>query len=248
MTAVVARLSGAAALAAVCLCAHAREAPQAVRLATLEWPPYTGQALPGEGSSAQVVRAAFGALGYQLHTGFYPWSRAMAALGPGSAYVGYFPEYASARTMRQCLLSAPIGSSRLGLAQLQSRPVTWQTVWDLSSYRIGVVRDYINSEQLDAAIAAGQQQTDTARDDTQNLKKLLAGRIDMAVIDAAVMEHLMKTDPALQPHRGKVVFAERALETKRLYVCFRRDSAGRRARALFNAGLRKTATGPGPGA
>nr|WP_267876181.1 transporter substrate-binding domain-containing protein [Massilia sp. PAMC28688] len=141
--------------------------------------------------------------------------------------------------MKQCALSDPIGSSRLGLAQLRQRPVAWDSPADLRPYRIGVVHGYINSEALDAAIAAGEQVSDAARDDAQNLRKLLGGRIDMAVIDAAVFAHLVSTDPQLRPHRHRLVFGQRLLETKKLYVCFRQDAQGRQLRDLFNEGRRK---------
>lgn len=214
----------------------AQQGSPAIKLATLDWPPYTGQKLPGGGESTRVVRAAFGAVGQRFQESFFPWTRALTYT---DGYAGYYPEYASPRTRKACLLAGPIGSGRLGFALRSTTPLKWNTVRDLHPYRIGVVRNYINSDELDEAIASGQQMADEARDDAQNLRKLIAGRVDLAVIDAAVFGHLMKTDADLRPHRGQIVFAERALETKELYVCFRRDAAGRSAYELFNTGLRR---------
>ncbi len=59
------------------------------------------------------------------------------------------------------------------------------------------------------------------------------------MIDAAVMEHLMKTDADLRPHLGEIMFAQRWLENKDLYVCFRNDPSGRAVRDLFSTGLRR---------
>lgn len=222
--------------------ACAQQATSSIRLATLEWPPYTGRDLPDGGHSTVIVREAFGAAGRSLHTTFYPWSRAISKIKDRTEFIGYYPEYASIRTRKECFLSDPIGSSRLGFAQLPNKPLTWKSVVDLSKYRIGVVDNYVNSESLDAAIAEGRQIVDVARDDTQNLRKLLAGRVDAAVIDEAVLDYLMRTNVHLRPHRDKVAFADRALETQGIYVCFQRSAEGRQARELFNTGLKITGT------
>lgn len=230
---------GALVLSSVCTLSLAQPAAPVVKLATLDWPPYTGQNVPHGGVSTQIVREAFDAVGYQMQPGYYPWSRAMSAISFGQGYVGYYPEYSSLRTKKSCLLSGPIGSSRLGFAQKKARYLPWNSVRDLSRYRIGVVRDYVNSEPLDAAISAGEQAVDEARDDAQNLRKLIVGRVDLAVIDAAVMAHLMNADDSLRAHVADLSFNSRLLEIKDLYVCFRKDDTGRAARDIFNAGLRK---------
>lgn len=238
VTARASRILAAIMLAGACALSSAQPGAAIVKLATLDWPPYTGQNLDGLGESTKVVRAAFDAAGHTLHPRFYPWSRAISE-SYLKGYVGYYPEYASSSTKKACLLAGPIGSSRLGFAHKHTRALKWNTVSDLSRYRIGVVRNYVNSEELDAAISTGQQPTDQANDDAQNIRKLIAGRIDLAVIDAAVLAHLMKIDATLKPHRGEIVFAERSLETKNLYVCFWNNPAGRFARDRFNTGLRK---------
>lgn len=225
--------------ALMCSLACAQQATAAIQLATVEWPPYTGPDLPDGGHSTVIVRAAFGAAGRSMHSTFFPWSRAVSTIKYRSDYIGYYPEYASTSTRKQCFLSDQIGSSRLGFAQRRSKPLVWNSVADLNKYRIGVVHNYVNSESLDAAIAAGKQPADEARDDTQNLKKLLAGRVDFAVIDEAVLEHLMRTNAQLRPHRDSVTFAHPPLETHGIYVCFQRSAEGRKVRDLFNAGLKK---------
>src|SRR3990167_6079785 len=71
-------------------------AAEIIRLASLEWPPYTGAQLPDGGESTATLKAAFAAAGYQLEVDFLPWERALAlAKAPNSGYAGYFPEYFS---------------------------------------------------------------------------------------------------------------------------------------------------------
>jgi len=57
-----------------------------VRLATLEWAPYTSESARHDGATTEVVRRAFEAMGYQLEVVFYPWERAIKMGGD----LGYF--------------------------------------------------------------------------------------------------------------------------------------------------------------
>ena len=217
----------------------AQDGRRTVRLTTLEWPPYTTQAMVHDGESSAVVRSALAAVGYRLEVEFFPWKRAVALTRMRSNFDGYFPEYRSDATAQRCLLSDTIGSGAVGFAQLRARPVQWTTLDDLVQYRIGVVQDYVNSDEFDLRIAQRKQSVDLARDDTQNLRKLAAGRIELAVIDQRVFDYLLQHDPQLQPYRHTLAFNSRPLEVKQLYICFRNNATGKQFRNLVNAGLKK---------
>lgn len=228
-------------LSSVLLCGPtcAQDDGRTIRLTTLEWPPYTTQEMAHGGESTAVVRAALAAVGYQLEVEFFPWKRAVALTRKRSKFDGYFPEYQSDAIAQRCLLSDPIGSGPVGFAQLLSRPIQWKTLDDLAPYRIGVVHDYVNSAGFDLRVAQQRQRVDLARDDTQNLRKLAAGRIALAVVDQRVFDYLMRHDPQLQAYKNKLAFNSRPLEIKQLYICFRPTAKGERLRGLVNAGLRK---------
>jgi len=95
-----------------------------VRLAVSEWPPFTGEHLPGNGIGTDTLRQMLGRAGYQLELVWLPWTRAVRdGSGMDSKLDGYFPEYTTADTRRRCQLSAPIGMSVLGLAHQAAQPV-----------------------------------------------------------------------------------------------------------------------------
>ncbi|MGE5621921.1 MAG: ABC transporter, partial [Bacillota bacterium] len=169
--------------------AAAAPAPPVMRLTSAEWPPYSGEALPGNGASAAVVRAALAAVGYRLEMAFFPWRRAVAAARPAAGYLGYFPEYLSDEIMRECLLSKPIGTGPLGFAERANAPVRWRSLDDLSQYTIGIVDGYVNTSAFDQRVRAHKQPVDVAHNDAQNLVKLAAGRFNLAVIDRRVFEY-----------------------------------------------------------
>jgi polar amino acid transport system substrate-binding protein len=49
-----------------------------IRLTSLEWPPYVGEAVERQGASIAVVRAAAEAMGYRVEVCFLPWGQQAA--------------------------------------------------------------------------------------------------------------------------------------------------------------------------
>lgn len=215
------------------------QAAEKVRLTSLEWPPYSGDSLPEKGASIAVAKAAFAAMGYELEVKFFPWSRAVAMAKSAPGYVGYLPEYYSVDVGKEFLFSDPIGSGPLGLAEPVAAPVSWSSVPDLSKYRVGVVQDYVNTDEFDKLVAAKKIKADTATDDKTNLLKLAGGRLDVAVIDRNVMNYLLAKTPELAAAKAKVKFNGKLLEDKKLYVCFRKTPEGTAMAKVFNDGLKK---------
>lgn len=191
-----------------------------VRLAASAWPPFADEALPAQGSSTAILRQALARAGYRLEVVWLPWTRAVRdGVNAQTGLDGYFPEYATADTRRRCQLSAPIGSSVLGLAHRKDYPLQWRTIADLQPLRVGVVNGYANSDAFDDAVRRGQLHVDVASDDISNVRKLLRARIDVAVIDYAVMRYLL-THPSLRTHADQVAFHPRELAEQAVRVCF----------------------------
>lgn len=232
---------GRAALALLAFCvllaADSAFARETVRLATLEWPPYTGERLANQGASAAVVKAAFTAAGLDAEFHFYPWTRAVMVARNNPAFVGYFPEYHAEGIEREFIFSSAIGEGPLGFVELADRPVRWETLKDLRGIRIGAVQDYVNTEEFDRMAASGELTVEYVTDDITNIRKVLAGRIRLAVIDKNVLEHLLATEPEFAKTKDRLAFNARILENKQIYVCFRRSARGERLAAAFNEGL-----------
>ena len=185
-------------LAAFCLLALAASpgwcGERGVVLTSLEWPPYCSASLPGGGITTRVVRAAFQEAGYRVEVRFLPWQRAVeqARENPGVAAV--FPEYGSGRPDIDFLTSDVIGLSTLGLVEVVDRPVDWRTLDDLSRYRLGTVKGYLNTDAFDRMAVRGAFEIDSSVSDLLNLRKVMVGRVDLAVADVNVFRYLGQAD------------------------------------------------------
>jgi polar amino acid transport system substrate-binding protein len=194
------------------------------KLSTLEWAPYTGAGLPGKGLVSATIADALTMSGYSVEVQFFPWSRAVRLVDSGPAYVGFFPAYYSRERAARYLYSDPVGRSQVVFLERTDNPVRWLSYDDLQGQRIGVVRGFVNTEALD---------------DRSNILKLVAGRVDLAVVDLQVYRHLVQTDPQLARVTTQLQVNPKVLEVKNLYVCFQRTPAGAIAQRALNTGLRK---------
>lgn len=206
---------------------------------SLEWPPYTGKQLHEQGASLAVAKRVFTAMGYELKVDFFPWSRAIElGLDEHSKYLGYLPEYYDAALESKCAFSEVLGYGPLGFAQRKDAPVNWQSLDDIAKLpAIGVVRNYVNTAELDKRIFKGNILTDEANSDLVNIKKLNAKRVPLIVIDQHVFDYLLANEPSLQGMAANLEMHPTLLEDKPLYVCFKRSIAAQRIKDLFNQGL-----------
>ncbi|MEZ9822561.1 substrate-binding periplasmic protein [Shewanella sp. 10N.286.45.A1] len=206
-------------------------------LTSLHWPPYAGSQLKNEGASIAIARAALEAVGHKVQVDFYPWSRAVRmASRDDSKYSGYLPEYAY--PTEKFVFSNSMGSSPLGLVEQKRHPISWSNQSDLNQYTIGIVQGYVNTEQLDNMIAQGVQPAEAVASDIHNIKKVVSGRIDAAVIDTYVLGYLL-AQPDMKPVASRVQLNKHILTHKELYIAFKNNEEGKKWRDLFNQGLAK---------
>jgi polar amino acid transport system substrate-binding protein len=210
-----------------------------IRLASLDWPPYTGHQLEQQGETSVLVRQVFAAMQLEVQTEFLPWSRAIRASEKnGALYAGYFPEYYSDHP--KFILSDSLGSSELGFVEATAKPLGQLSVGLLSTLQLGVVQDYVNLRLVDQMIARGQLIPQVALSDRQNVLKVVMGRLDLAVIDARVLWYLLEHDAEVKRlAKGKVRFNASLTELKTLHLALRRDPAHQLLMEKFNHYLQK---------
>lgn len=237
ITAIVAALLAAA----LSIAATPLAATEPVRLATLEWEPYIGSKLQDQGYVAALVRAAFAEQGVTVEIKFYPWARALH-LARSGAVDGLVPEYFNTSRESEFAFSAPFPGGPLALYKRRGEAIGFSVdpvrepdaaLRALKTQRFGVVRGYLNTPVFDAADYLIKEETS---DDATNLRKLVFGRIDLAVIDRLVADHLIRT--RYPSYAAKVEFLAPALADMSLHIAFSRKSPRMPdALAAFNRGL-----------
>lgn len=191
------------------------------------------------GATAHVVREAFKVMGYELEIQFFPWNRVIEEATINPDIHGYFPEYASVQRKRTFLFSRSVGKGPLGLAKRKARHLSWKSYSDLKRYTIGTVNGYVNTAKFDALVASGEIVTDTAVSDLYNIRKVLAGRVDMAVVDTNTYAYLLHNDVQLYSRRAELEIDPRLLGINNVYVCLRKGASGDKLLDILNQGLQR---------
>ncbi|MCK7595190.1 substrate-binding periplasmic protein [Pseudomarimonas salicorniae] len=222
--------------ALLCCAAGPLAQDKTIRLASLDWPPYTGKDLHEGGTATATVRKAVEREGYRLEVSFLPWEEAVEATREGR-FDGYFPEYYSKEVLKDFDLSRPIGTGPLGLVEHVSAPIEWSTVENLSVHTIGVVSGYVNTAKFDQLVAAGTIKTEASATDLENILKVAQKKVPAAVVDSLVLDYLVRTAPELRGKGDQLKMNSKLLEDKKLHVVFARTPSGTEARRVINTGL-----------
>jgi polar amino acid transport system substrate-binding protein len=210
----------------------ARAADAPVRMVATEFPPYTGSALPGGGIACEITRAALRQSGLTMELTFRPWARALLEFQRGE-HDGVIGAWRSAERERTMRFPQPLGIlNQVGFMARSGHQRRIDDLAALHDLRIGVVNGYANPPRFDAA----NLQIEGAVDDLANLRKLLAGRVDLALIDKGVGAHLLETQ--LRAGAGKLVWLDPAVSEIPLYTVFSKiRPEGERFTAALSRGI-----------
>lgn len=208
------------------------QAGEKVVLATLDWEPYVGQNMKNQGYVVEVVTEAFKRGGFDVEIQFHQWSRVVGLAKTGKVD-GYFPEYLSEAIKKYATFSAPMPGGPLGFFKAKNNDIPFNTLEDLKGKKIGVVKGYVNTKEFDSASFLTK---DPAKDDLTNLKKLIAGRLDLVVSDKYVGTYLLQKN--LADKADSIEFMAKSLANPELFLCISNKVDGSDAKLeAYNKGL-----------
>jgi polar amino acid transport system substrate-binding protein len=187
---------------------------ETLKLATTDWEPYVGKNIKGEGFNAEIVTEAFKRAGYTVKIDFMQWDKAIEDATKGS-FDAVFPEYYSKDRAKDFVYSSFFSNSLLVFYKRKSSNITYKTLKDLTPYKIGVVKGYINTDEFDKASYLKKVEVET---DEENLRRLIKGEFDLIVIDKLVAQYIIKTK--IPEASGKLDSIEPPLIIHPLFVVF----------------------------
>lgn len=207
-----------------------------VRAAIGEWPPFFAESLPYYGFVSRIVSEAYGFEGYAVEYGFFPWARSLSLVEQGEwdAAPIWYP---SGERLKTLVASDTVLTIEMSFFYLRDHPFDWETVDDLRELRIGTVIGYSYGESFDAAIHEGRLKVEAARSEAFNLRKLLAGRLDVAPMETFVGHELLRTEFTLE-ERARIAHHPKPVGVFPHAVLFARSADPGLVEA-FNRGLRK---------
>jgi len=214
--------------------AHGQTDSESVQLAALNWPPYIGENLAENGFGAEIIKTAFNRVGYGVTFSFLPWVRALKDANIGKYDAVCFAYYSEQRA-KIYALSNPFVESALVFCKRRDADIVYHTLQDLTPYRIGIVRGYVNTTEFDRADYLHKEQ---ANSELLNLKKLLNKRIDLTLIDKFVAQYLIHSVFARQAKAFQ--FIDPPLKIHPMYLMFSKNTNNYQKKLEdFNYGLQQ---------
>jgi len=207
-------------------------AARSISMVTVEWAPNYGSNLPEGGLMTALTKAAFKAGGHDASIEFIPWPRALKEVEEGKFDI-VMGAYDNKERRKIYHVSNAVYYLDTGLI---ARPGLNKTKYDslreLSPYKIGVSRGYANSPEFDAAKYLDKHPATSPK---LNIRKLFRGRLDMMVASFDLFRYEAKNEGFCI---GDVEFVDPPLARNGLFVMGSRAIAdGEQVIADFNRGL-----------
>lgn len=192
--------------------AGSADAETKIILGTSEWGPYFASTLKNNGPLAEVVTAAFKKSGYAVEIKFMDWNRAVALSAKGKID-GLLGCYHSEERAKVLELSEPFGEATVVLFAKKGSNISFNGIKDLKPYKIGTMRGNKVTDEFDSAAYLKKESADKIE---TNIKKLLAGRIDLFVESKFVAQDMINSNFAQD--KDKIEVLSPPLKTNTLHI------------------------------
>lgn len=165
-------------------------AAQTLTVATGEYSPTIGSKLKHGGYTTHMLTLAFENQGIQVDIQFMPWKRALIGTKNQNFDLSFY-WYCSKDRQLDFYCGEAIWESEIYFFHLKSFAFDWQDYDDLTPYFIGLTASYHYSDELTQLVRAGKVRTHETTKDIDNVKTLLAKRIDIFPMTALEGQYLI---------------------------------------------------------
>lgn len=210
-----------------------------LRLATLDWPPYISEKICNLGWVFQLTVGLLVSKGYQVQIEFLPWTRAVRSVELGNHDI-LFPEYLIDESaysqnvkgklrLELSVLSSKFDGGLISFVKRRGEPDLFDgDISSMQSYIIGVVRGYQNTPEFDRLVANGKIQTLEAVNELQQVRMLLAKRVDYIIVDPKVLKYVINHSDLKQVDKndilGNIETVEPTIKYNHLYYAISKMS------------------------
>lgn len=166
-----------------------------------EFPPFKYTAPDGKivGADTEIIEYVFKRMGYTPNIHMQPWTRVQAA-GERGDFSAIYSFTKTPEREQLYYFSDPINSVRDVFYKKQNTPLTWRTFEDLKTMRVATSAGYEYAQVFKDAVAERKFQVvheaSGENPDLVNLKNLMAGRVDIAICEISVCQHLIRAHKA----------------------------------------------------
>jgi len=212
-----------------------------IRLTNGEWPPYTSKALPHYGFMSRIVTEAFDQVEINAeYTFFDSWKRCyiLAKKGKFDGSLTWIPTLERKKDFYFC---DPVITLENVFFHLKTLNFDWNTMDDLTPFRISITSSYSYEKDFDSAVKQGKIVPYIVYRDIVNIQNLIQGRVDIFPMEKKVGYALLRKNFSPE-EQARVTHHPKSLETTFPTVIISKQIDPARAQHLvtaFNKGLKR---------
>ncbi len=217
----------------VALAAPVLALDEVIRLTNGEWPPYTSEKLKHGGVFTHIVTEALAISGIGVEYKYLPWKRGYKLAKDGE-YDGALAWASTPERREDFFFSAPVTFNKKVFFHLKDYPFDWNTIDDLKGLSVGATDKYTYGPDFDEAARTGKISVQIVNRDVQNIRKLMAGRIQIFPMEIEVGYNLIHQE--LIPEQAALI-TNHSLPVQKtpVSVAVSRKIELKRAQKLLNA-------------
>ena len=186
-----------------------------IKVSSDPWEPWVLGSEGGAATGGVAVEAAeelFKRLGLETEINIYPYERCLDQMKSGDRDVLLMVKKTPER--EQFMLFSDVAAREFQSIYYSPQRMAgfeWNDWDDLKPYTVGIVQGFNYGEFAPAAEKYGIK-TESVASDTQNIRKLLAGRVDLVILNRSTANYYMEQNPEargkLEPASKNISFAE----------------------------------------
>ncbi|GAA3933638.1 transporter substrate-binding domain-containing protein [Litoribacillus peritrichatus] len=198
------------------------------------WPPFLDPDKPNQGIALEITRAALKTQGHELQMQFMPWARAINEVKEADSDILVGTWYTEERT-KFLMYSDPYLENQIKFIKRKNDDFEYSGLDSLTGKNIGVVRGYGYG---DAFLTATNFKRPESKNLISNIKKLIAGRIDLTLEDEVVARDILKRTASQL--LNKIEFTSDSLSSNKLHITVGlSNSRKEEIISAFNKGLKE---------
>ncbi len=181
-----------------------------LRIVAGEYPPFASEAIDDYGPISRIIARASKEAGFEVEFEFRPWKRGLEEARLGRYAASSYWYYSEDRE-QDFIHVGPLSEERIVFFHRKNLDVpSWSSLADLGHFTIGATNGFTYTEAFWEAAENDTLNVEIAADDPTNLKKLVAGRVDLIVIEQTLAWHLI-SEMFGEQQKEKLTVLERPL-------------------------------------
>lgn len=175
-----------------------------------------------KGIAVDIVKEILKRAEVPVELKLYPWKRCLHYAQKGSVD-GLFFLSKNMERETYLIFTEPfvVSSYIIYYSSERKAPFKWKKWGDLKAYRIGTCDDYNYGDNFINASKEYNYKIDPAHTDLLSIKKLIAGRVDIIILNRSTADSIIDNNPEF---KGKIISAEKPLDTASYYMAFSKKS------------------------